>query len=85
MDYVSVSSSHVAAVGYESETSTLGVRFLDGCPDGLREHLCVRNASGIDPGSPTELVQRGGNPLDEFAVRPGVRDKYVGHRPSDSR
>lgn len=30
MDYVSVSSSHVAAVGYESETSTLGVRFLDG-------------------------------------------------------
>jgi len=30
MDYVSVSSSNVAAVGYESETSTLGVRFLDG-------------------------------------------------------
>jgi hypothetical protein len=30
MDYVSVSSSSVAAVGYESETSTLGVRFLDG-------------------------------------------------------
>ncbi len=30
MDYVTVSSSSVAAVGYESETSTLGVRFLDG-------------------------------------------------------
>jgi hypothetical protein len=30
MDYVSVSSSSIAALGYESETSTLGVRFLDG-------------------------------------------------------
>jgi hypothetical protein len=30
MEYLSVSSSNVAAVGYESDTSTLGVRFLDG-------------------------------------------------------
>jgi hypothetical protein len=30
MDYLFVSSSNVAARGYESETSTLGVRLLDG-------------------------------------------------------
>ena len=30
MEYFSVSSSNVAAVGYESGTNTLGVRFHDG-------------------------------------------------------
>jgi KTSC domain len=30
MDYVSVSSTSVAAIGYESETNTLGVRFQNG-------------------------------------------------------
>lgn len=30
MDYVNVSSSNVAAVGYDEETSTLGVKFLNG-------------------------------------------------------
>lgn len=30
MDYVSVSSSTVSAVGYEVETTTLGVRFHNG-------------------------------------------------------
>lgn len=30
MDYVSVSSSNVAAVGYDDLTNTLGVKFLNG-------------------------------------------------------
>jgi hypothetical protein len=30
MDYVQVSSSNVAAVGYDDDTNTLGVRFLNG-------------------------------------------------------
>jgi hypothetical protein len=30
MEYVSVSSSNVAAVGYDDATNTLGVRFLNG-------------------------------------------------------
>jgi hypothetical protein len=30
MDYVSVSSTSVEAIGYESETNTLGVRFQHG-------------------------------------------------------
>ncbi len=30
MDYTSVSSSNVAAVGYDEATSTLGVQFLNG-------------------------------------------------------
>lgn len=30
MEYVSVSSSNVAAVGYDASTNTLGVRFLNG-------------------------------------------------------
>jgi len=30
MEYVSVSSSNIAAVGYDDETNTLGVRFLNG-------------------------------------------------------
>lgn len=30
MNYVSVSSSNLAAVAYEPETSTLGIRFVNG-------------------------------------------------------
>jgi hypothetical protein len=52
MDYFSVSSSNVAAVGYESETNTLGVRFLDGSeyhyfgvPEDVFEGL--RSASSV--------------------------------------
>lgn len=30
MDYVSVSSSNVAAIGYDDDTNTLGVKFLNG-------------------------------------------------------
>jgi hypothetical protein len=52
MDYVSVSSSAIAAVGYERETNTLGVRYLDGSeyhyfgvPEDVFEGL--RSASSI--------------------------------------
>lgn len=30
MDYVAVSSSNLSAIAYDAETSTLGVRFLNG-------------------------------------------------------
>jgi hypothetical protein len=30
MDYIQVSSSNISAVAYDDETSTLGVRFLNG-------------------------------------------------------
>ena len=52
MDYVTVSSSAITAVGYEGETNTLGVRYLDGSeyhyfgvPEDIFEGL--RSASSI--------------------------------------
>jgi hypothetical protein len=71
MDYFAVSSSNVAAVGYQSETNTLGVRFLDGSeyhyfgvPEDVFEGL--RSASSV------------GSYLNQYVKKAGYSYSKVG-------
>jgi KTSC domain len=71
MNYVSVSSSNIAAIAYEPETSTLGVRFLNGgeyhyfaVPEGV--FLGLQSASSV------------GSYFDQYVKKAGYSFSKVG-------